>query len=128
MEETASLSKAGDYCVGDIDKSQKGEEEKRHNFLKKWKKIQGSDATYRNLHDALLKINCREDAERVFKIMQEPSVESTPTPSTDQTKQEAPSTRAPSVSTTPPTEPADLILPKVSPTIEPGKREVFLLS
>jgi hypothetical protein len=57
----------------DIDKSPKVEEEKRHDFLKKWKKTKGSDATYKKLHDALIEIKSRDDAERVCKIMREVS-------------------------------------------------------
>jgi hypothetical protein len=57
----------------DIDRSPKGEEEKRYDFLKKWKKIQGSGATYTKLHDALLAIKSKDDADRVCVIMQEVS-------------------------------------------------------
>jgi hypothetical protein len=53
----------------DIDKSLKEEEDKRYDFLKKWKKMKGSTATYRKLHDALKEIECVDDAEKVYEIM-----------------------------------------------------------
>ena len=45
------------------------EEGKRRQFLRKWKGIKGPDATYERLHMALLKINCREDAESVYGLI-----------------------------------------------------------
>ena len=53
----------------DIDKSQKGEREKRHEFLLTWKDIEGSDATYGQLITALLKIKCRRDAEKLCEML-----------------------------------------------------------
>ena len=53
----------------DIDKSQKGEREKRHEFLLTWKEMEGSSATYRQLITALLKIKCRQDAEKLCEML-----------------------------------------------------------
>ena len=55
----------------DIDKSKGEEREKRHKFLLKWKGIKGSKATYRQLITALLKMKCREEAEKVCKVLKE---------------------------------------------------------
>lgn len=54
----------------DIDRSKVAEKEKRHTFLLGWKKIEGSRATYKRLITALLKIDCREDAEGVCTLLQ----------------------------------------------------------
>ena len=56
----------------DIDKSQKGEREKRYDFLLQWKEIEGSSATYRQLIIALLKIKCRQDAEKLCEMLKKP--------------------------------------------------------
>ena len=48
------------------------EQEKRHAFLREWKAVKGSDATYKNLINALLAIECRQDAEGVCKLLQKP--------------------------------------------------------
>ena len=53
----------------DIDKSQKGEREKRHEFLLAWKDMEGSGATYKQLITALLKIKCRQDAEKLCEML-----------------------------------------------------------
>lgn len=53
----------------DIDKSEKEPAEKRYDFLKKWKQCKGSGATYRQLINALLRIDCRDDAECVCKML-----------------------------------------------------------
>ncbi len=56
--------------VSDIDNlSHKGEKEKRHTFLIKWREVKGSEATYRNLIQALLTIESVEDAEKVCKLL-----------------------------------------------------------
>ena len=55
--------------VKDIDRSQGDEGTKRLDFFRKWKEIKGSGATYKRLITALLKIDCREDAERVCKML-----------------------------------------------------------
>ena len=52
----------------DIKRSLGDEEDKRRNFLQKWRETKGSGATYRKLIGALLDIHCREDAEGVWKI------------------------------------------------------------
>ncbi len=53
--------------ASDIDN--KGEKEKRHTFLIKWRDVKGSEATYRNLIQALLTIESVEDAEEVCKLL-----------------------------------------------------------
>ena len=55
----------------DIDKSQKEDRVKRHEFLLQWKDIKGSHATYKQLLAALLKTKCRQDAESVCKMLKE---------------------------------------------------------
>ena len=53
----------------DIDMSQKKAEEKRYDFFLQWKVIKGLTATYKWLISALLKIKCRQDAERLCKML-----------------------------------------------------------
>ena len=60
-----------DITADNIDKSNLDEEDKKIEFLKKWKQIKGSSATYRNLVCALLEISCKEDAEFVCKLLQD---------------------------------------------------------
>ncbi len=56
--------------ASDIDElSHKGEKEKRHTFLIKWREVKGSEATYRNLIQALLTIESVEDDEEVCKLL-----------------------------------------------------------
>ena len=57
-----------DIVAEDIDKTQKGEREKRHAFLRKWKSMNGSKATYKQLIAALLKIKCKDEAEKVQEM------------------------------------------------------------
>ncbi len=52
----------------DIQCNENSEEGKRCAFFKKWKNVKGSGATYKALITALLKYNCKQDAEKVFKI------------------------------------------------------------
>jgi hypothetical protein len=61
-----------DIVAEDIDREHPGgeESEKRCSFLKKWKKMRGSGATYRKLINALLEAKCRSDAEGVCKLLQ----------------------------------------------------------
>lgn len=58
-------------AVDDIDRNPRTltEEEKRHAFFSKWKHVKGSRATYRRLVGALLKIQCREDAENLCEML-----------------------------------------------------------
>jgi hypothetical protein len=58
-----------DIVAEDIDKSQKTEREKRHEFLRQWKSTKGSEATYKRLIDALLQIRCKQDAEKVQEML-----------------------------------------------------------
>ena len=53
----------------EIDKSQKRERAKRHKFLFTWKDTGGSNATYRQLITALLKIKCRRNAEKLCEML-----------------------------------------------------------
>ena len=59
----------------DIDRTTSKEDEKRHDFFKEWKQRKGSSATYGKLISALLKIECREDAESLCKMLQSSSHE-----------------------------------------------------
>ena len=60
--------------VEDIDRLQGlSEEEKRLYFFKQWKSEKGSEATYKKLIDALVKIKCREDAEKVQCLIENPA-------------------------------------------------------
>ena len=56
--------------VNDIENSTFDETERRHKFFRKWKKIKGSDASYKRLIIALLEVDDREDAEKVCKLLQ----------------------------------------------------------
>lgn len=58
-------------AADDIDKGQKEEREKRHDFFLKWKETKGSQATYKQLITALLKIKCTQDAEGVCEVLKE---------------------------------------------------------
>ena len=60
-----------DTTVGDIERDSQHEGERRNNFFFTWKHKKGTRATYRNLVHALLKINCRGDAEKVCKLLLE---------------------------------------------------------
>ena len=53
----------------DIDLGPGDEREKRNTFLTTWKAKKGSEATYKKLISALLKIEHREDAEYVCKLL-----------------------------------------------------------
>lgn len=55
----------------DIDQSQGDEGTKRHNFLCRWKEIKGTSVTYNQLLNALLKIDCAQDAEKVCAILKD---------------------------------------------------------
>ena len=58
-----------EVVVNDIDRINGDEQEKRHAFLKKWKAVKGSEATYKKLINALLAIECREEAEGVRELL-----------------------------------------------------------
>ena len=60
-----------DNTVGDIQRDSENEEERRNNFFFTWKRKKGTRATYRKLLCALLKIDCRRDAEKVCKLLLE---------------------------------------------------------
>ena len=67
----------------DADRSQADPEEKRLKFFRQWKKRKGSKATYSQLINALLKIDCRQDAEDVCQILSEPLTPSQTSSTTD---------------------------------------------
>jgi hypothetical protein len=47
------------------------EDERRQNIILKWRKKHGCEATFRALINALIKIECHEDAEEVCKFLKE---------------------------------------------------------
>ena len=55
----------------DIDHGPGDEREKRNTFLTTWKAMKGSEATYKKLISALLKIEHREDAESVCELLKD---------------------------------------------------------
>lgn len=57
--------------VEDINKKESDDEEKRNSFFYKWKQMKGSEATYKRLVTALLKIDHRLDAESVLTMLKE---------------------------------------------------------
>ena len=57
----------------DVDSSSTDEGKRRHNFFMKWKERKGSDATYKALITALLKVDCRADAEYICKLLNQHS-------------------------------------------------------
>ena len=52
-----------------IERELKSETDRRLAFFRKWKKIKGSGANYQALISALLKINCREDADKICVLV-----------------------------------------------------------
>jgi len=58
-----------DIVKSDIDHGAGSEEEKRHSFLLKWREVKGSSATFKKLINALLEIDCHQDAESVCKLL-----------------------------------------------------------
>lgn len=54
-------------AVNDIERTGKSEPEKRRDFFKLWQSQKGSSANYEALIRALLRIQCRGDAEYVCK-------------------------------------------------------------
>lgn len=77
----------------DIEHEHTTEQEKRKDFLFAWKQKKGFHATYRKLVNALLRIDCRDDAGKVCKLLQESfftqqprsPLESNPTQTSDST-------------------------------------------
>ena len=60
-----------DILIEDLERNYAKEEERRYNFFSKWKEREGSGASYKRLVMALLDINCRDDAEKVLKILKD---------------------------------------------------------
>ena len=57
--------------IDDIDHDSNKEEEKRNDFFSDWKLKNGSRATYKKLLHGLLEIGCRDDAEKVCRLLRE---------------------------------------------------------
>lgn len=57
--------------VDTIDHDITDERVRRREFFNQWKQSKGSDATYRKLISALLDIGCREEAEKVCRLLWE---------------------------------------------------------
>lgn len=66
---TLTTSETTEVVVSDLERDYKTEEERRTGFFRKWKMRKGFEATYIALINALLEINCREDAEGVCKLV-----------------------------------------------------------
>ena len=63
-----------DITENDINDRSGSSEEKRRIFFRKWKHMKGSEATYKQLVSALLKIECKKDSEAVCQLLlQSPS-------------------------------------------------------
>ena len=73
-----SLLGLDSIVADDIDKRSISEWEKRHEFLKEWKRREGSKATYKQLIRALLKIKSRDDAEKVCTLLKKSAPTATP--------------------------------------------------
>ena len=54
----------------DVNRLSVSEDEKRSSFFLKWVDEKGSDATYEEIISALLKMGCKNDAEKVCKLIQ----------------------------------------------------------
>jgi hypothetical protein len=57
--------------VSDTKHALLSEDERRQNFILKWRKKHGCEATFKALINALIKIECHEDAEEVCKFLKE---------------------------------------------------------
>jgi hypothetical protein len=57
--------------VSDTEHALLSEDERRQNFILKWRKKHGCEATFKALINALIKIECHEDAEEVCKFLKE---------------------------------------------------------
>jgi hypothetical protein len=55
--------------VSDTKHALLSEDERRQNFILKWRKKHGCEATFKALINALIKIECHEDAEEVCKFL-----------------------------------------------------------
>jgi hypothetical protein len=55
--------------VSDTEHALLSEDERRQNFILKWRKKHGCEATFKALINALIKIECHEDAEEVCKFL-----------------------------------------------------------
>ena len=55
--------------IDNIENTQEGIEEKRRKFYRRWKQSKATDATYSQLINAMLNINCKQDALKVCKLL-----------------------------------------------------------
>ena len=83
-ERLPSHLEMNDIVVSDVRRTQIDEEGKRLEFLRKWREQKGSKATYKQLVLALLKIECRDDAEKVCEILKKPQIHESPPAHDDQ--------------------------------------------
>ena len=77
-ERLPSHLEMNDIVVSDVRRTQIDEEGKRLEFLRKWREQKGSKATYKQLVLALLKIECRDDAEKVCEIIKKSPIQESP--------------------------------------------------
>ena len=85
----------------DVDRKSVCESEKRFDYFTEWKEQKGSAATYRSLIRALLKIDCRDDAEYVYQLSQSTGSHSTsPAQTTSDVANTSPSQATPAASAT----------------------------
>ena len=62
----------------DIDRNSKDESDKRYDFFIVWKEKKGAEATYKALVNALLLVDCKNDAEYLCqKALSKPNTETT---------------------------------------------------
>ena len=83
-ERLPSHLEMNDIVVSDVRRTQIDEEGKRLEFLRKWREQKGSKATYKQLVLALLKIECRDDAEKVCEILKKSQIHESPPAHDDQ--------------------------------------------
>ena len=85
----------------DIDRKCVSERQKRLDYFTEWKDQKGSAATYKSLTKALLKIDCRDDAEYVYQLSQSSGSHSTsPAQTTSDVANTSPSQATPAASGT----------------------------
>ena len=65
----AALGMENDHIWEDIQREVDDEEGRRNTFFSRWQSEKGSDANYKSLINALLRIGCKQDAEFVCGLM-----------------------------------------------------------
>ena len=58
-----------EIIIGDVERDYSAEAERRKGLINRWRAIKGSEATYKTLVYALLKISQLQDAENVCKLL-----------------------------------------------------------